>query len=263
MTFARLLTCVGLLSVVSAPVAAQNYRDDPAGAAPYRSGQPPVLTPAPKADPNGGNKAAAANFRQWNGASGRPTILIFWSRSLSDDAASGFEDYFTQVIADLPAGILTSQVSGSRPTESGRDQRINRALSEALQGSFMTTFLDNGAEILDRNALIRKVSVGRSKVDRFDKQNLETMALENNVKYLVEIVPDRKPASPTRLTFLVKITYLPTSAVRAQFASDGSPPPGATRNVAGSYGFEKRTENTITVENIGAQIAYEVMGRIR
>lgn len=262
MTRATTLLWAGAALLTALPATAQPVRPEPA-APQYREGQAPVMTPRPKADPNAGNNASAADFRQWNASNGRPTILIFWTRSLTDDAVSGFEDYFGEIVANLPSGMATAQVAGSRPTESGRDQRINRELSEALQGSFMTTFLDNGAQILDRNALIRKVSLNRSREDRSDKQYLETLALEQGVKYLIEIVPDRKLNSPTKLTFLIKITHLPTSTVKAQFASDATPPSGSSRIVAGSYGFERRTDSNITVETIGSQIAYDVMRKIR
>ncbi len=245
---------------LSGDATAQQYRPEPPAAL-YRQGEPMVLTPPPAANPNASNDASVAAFRQWSRRSGNPSIVVFWGRSLTDDATSDFESYFAQVITATPWELTNVAVAGRQATTDSRDQRIGQRMSEALQASFMNTLINSGGRVMDRNALMRKASLKKSSGDIRDKQFLETIALEQGVQYLIEIVPDYKPASPTDLTFLVKVTHLPTSTVRAQFASDGKPPAGRTRFVAGAYGFERRTENRMTVENVGAQIAYDTIAK--
>ena len=136
-------------------------------------------------------------------------------------------------------------------------------MSEALQASFMNTLINSGGKVMDRNALMRKASLKTSSGNIRDKQHLETVAMEQGVQYLIEIVPDYKPASPTDLTFLVKITHLPTSTIKAQFATDAKPPSDPARYVANSSGFQKVIVTRMTVENVGAQIAYDTLAKFR
>lgn len=261
----KILTSLGLSAILALAMAsgaaAQTYRPEPAQPL-YRDG-PAVMTPRPQADPNAGNDAVASSFRQWNRRSGTPRILVFWSRSLTDDATSEFETYFAEVIKATPWRMSTVQIGGSTRTNEGKEERIGSSLSSALQASFITTLINSGGQVIDRNALMRKVSTKQSREDRMDKQYLESLALEQGIQYLVEIVPDYRPASPTDLKFTVKITHLPSSAVRAQFISTGLPPQGRSQIVAGAYGFVRATEVTNTVENVGAQIAYDVMGKFQ
>ncbi|MDB5454353.1 MAG: hypothetical protein JWO33_2931, partial [Caulobacteraceae bacterium] len=58
---------------------------------------------------------------------------------------------------------------------------------------------------------------------------------------------------------------LPTSTVKAQFVTSGDPPRGPTRIVAvNGAGFEKRAApSRQTPDLIGAQVAYETMGKLR
>jgi len=255
--------CSALAACLAAGAAAAQPMRMEAPPALYRQGEPMVLTPAPQASPNSPNEALVATFRQWSRRSGNPSFVVFWARSLTDDATSDFASYFAEVISATPWTLSDVQVSGRVAATDSRDQRIGQQMSEALQASFMNTLINSGGRVMDREALMRKVSLKQSVTERRDKQYLETLALEQGVEFLIEIVPDYKPSSPTDLTFLVKVTHLPTSTIRAQFASDGRPPAGRARFVAGAAGFERRTENRMTVQNVGAQIAYDTMGKFQ
>ena len=184
----RLLSTISLAAAlaVTGSAGAQTYRPE-AAPVPYRDG-PPVMTPRPQADPNAGNDAVAANFRQWNRRAGNPQILVFWSRSLTDDATSEFESYFAEVIKSTPWKMSTVQVAGETRVNEGRDERIGSSLSAALQASFITTLIDSGGKVIDRNALMRKVSLRQSREDRMDKQYLETLALQQGIQQVQLLV---------------------------------------------------------------------------
>ena len=192
----------------------------------------------------------------------------FWSTtdtssgcsSFTDDATSDFESYFAQAITATPWELTNVAVAGRQATTDSRDERIGQRMSEALQASFMNTLINSGGRVMDRAAMMRKASLKSTSGNIRDKQHLETIAMEQGVQYLIEIVPDYKPASPTDLTFLVKVTHLPTSTVRAQFATDAKPP-SRTGYVANSDGFTKVTVTRMTVENVGAQIAYDTIAK--
>jgi hypothetical protein len=249
------------VAALSADAMAQQYRPEPPAAL-YRQGQPMVLTPPPAPNPNAANNASVAAFREWNRRAGNPSMVVFWARSFTDDATSDFESYFAQAITATPWELSNVAVAGRQATTDSRDQRIGLRMSEALQASFMNTLINAGGRVMDRAALMRKASLKATSGNIRDKQHLETLAMEQGVQYLIEIVPDYKLSSPTDLTFLVKVTHLPTSTVRAQFATDAKPPSDPARYVANSNGFQKVIVTRMTVENVGAQIAYDTIAKL-
>ncbi|MFN4177618.1 hypothetical protein [Phenylobacterium sp.] len=270
--------------VAAAPPAAAQVRDLGPGAGSYRQGLPSVNTPAAKPDPQAGNRGAAADFAAWNAKAGRPSILVFWNRELLEDATSLYDSVTTTRVdgaaekgafvargRGVVVGGAASSASVAAETRSYQERSTDSRygfrdglFSKAVEASLMGTLLNAGARVMDREALIRKVGAARSQEARLDVQHLETLALEQGVKYLVEVLPDDDAASATGVSFTVKVTHLPTSTVRAQFVTRGDPPAGPSRLVAVSDGFERRADQPErTPEAIGAQVAYEVMGRLR
>lgn len=270
------------LAVAAASPAAAQVRD--LGRGDYRQGLPAVNMPAAKADPQAGNHGAAADFAAWNARAGRPAILVFWNRELLEDATSLYDSVTTTRIdgaaekgafavrgRGVAVGGSAASASVAAETRSYQERSTDSRygfhdglFAKGVESSLMGTLLNAGARVMDREALIRKVGAARSQEARLDIQHLETLALEQGVQYLVEVLPDDDAASATGVSFTVKVTHLPTSTVRAQFVTRGDPPAGPTRLVAGADGFERRAAApTRTPEAIGAQVAYEVMGRLR
>lgn len=273
-TFAVFALIAAALAVaLSAPAAAQ-----------YRPGMPAV-NPAPvKPDPDAGNYGAAGAFSDWNARNGRPSILVFWNRELIEDGTSLYDSVTATTIdgsAEKGAFVARGRgvaVAGSASsatvtaetrsyqdrTTDGRYGFRDDIFAKKVESAMVGTFLSAGARVMDREALIRNLSAGKSRDERLDIQHLETVALKQGVKYLVEVLPDNSAGSPTGVSFTVKITHLPTATVRGQFVTTGEPPRGPTRLVAGPSGFERRAaESRTTPELIGAQVAYEAMGRLR
>lgn len=261
------------LAAAAAPAAAQ-----------YRPGLPAVNPAPPRADPDAPNHDAAGAFSAWNARNGRPSILVFWNRELIEDGASQYDGvvttradgaaeragyvargYGTTVAGSAAAATVTSEtrVYAERSTDSRygfRDDIFAKKVESAMVGAFLSA----GAKVMDREALIRNLSAGKSRDERLDIQHLESVAMKQGVQYLVEVLPDPSAASPTGVSFTVKVTHLPSATVRGQFVTTGEPPAGPARLVAGPSGFERRAaESRTTPELVGAQVAYETMGRLR
>ncbi|WP_309087219.1 hypothetical protein [Phenylobacterium sp.] len=283
----KILIPFGLITLALAVVLAAPAASQPRAAAPdpgYRSNMPAVNPAAPRVDPDAPNHGAAGAFSDWNARNGRPSILVFWNRELTEDGTT-LHDSVTATRADGSAekGAFVARgrgvtVAGSaaaatvtsetrtyqeRTTDSRYGFRDD-VFAKQVESAMLGTFLSAGARVMDRESLIRNLSAGKSRDERLDIQHLETVALKQGVKYLVEVLPDNSAASATGVSFTVKITHLPTSTVRGQFVTTGEPPRGPTRLVAGPSGFERRAaEGRATPELIGAQVAYEAMGRLR
>lgn len=270
--------------LVAGPAMAQQYRPQ-APAVTYREGMPDVNTPAPSANPDAGNYASSSSFARWYAGAGRPTMLMFWNRQLIEDATSQYDSVQTTRSAAVAMGDaaavrgrnwaassstgVAASASESRQyqermTDSSYGFRSNN-FSRGVESSILNTFLSAGARIVDREAVIRKVSASKSREDRMDIQYLETLAMGQGIQYLIEILPDDDASSPTGVTFTVKVTHLPTSTVRAQFTTSGNPPKGEAKWVAvNGAGFEKRTgPSRQTPQLIGAQVAYDTMTKLR
>lgn len=286
MTIRKTLAAAATLAVLAGPAAAQQQQYRPAApAVPYREGLPAVNAPAPSASPDAGNYAASSAFARWYQAAGRPSMLLFWNRQLLEDATSQYDSVQTGRVDSVAAaqgasiygwrGSASAAVAGSSTVAETRQyqERMtdgsygfrNTNFTRGVESSILSTFLAAGARIVDREAVMRKVSATKSREDRMDIQYLETLAMGQGIQYLIEILPDDDVSSPTGVTFTVKVTHLPTSTVRAQFATSGDPPKGEAKWTAvNGAGFEKRTgPSRQTPQLIGAQVAYDTMTKLR
>ncbi|MDO8378035.1 hypothetical protein [Phenylobacterium sp.] len=284
MTALKLLAPALAALLAAGPALAQTYRPQ-APAVTYREGMPEVNAPQPGVNPDAGNYASSSAFARWYASAGRPSMLLFWNRQLIEDASSQYDNVQTSRSSAVAMGeaaavrgrgwgasaSMGAAASASesrqyqeRVTDSGYGFRDTN-FSRGVETSILNTFLSAGAKIVDREAVIRKVSAKQSREDRLDIQYLETLALGQGVQYLIEVLPDDDVTSPTGVTFTVKVTHLPTSTVRAQFTTSGNPPRGEAKWVAtNGAGFEKRAAaSRQTPQLIGAQVAYDTMTKLR
>jgi len=284
---------------VTAPGHAQ-LRPEPGGVV-YREDMPSVNA-APRAVVSGAADAsAAAGFTRWYAAAGRPPILLFWNRQLIEDGASQYADVQTSaaigaaradsvtVVGASASGVdrrgRSSQegaVIGATSTSAGvagvSEQRqfqervtdsryavADPAYGNQVESGISSALLSASVRLVSREALIRKIGTSKSRDARLDVQQLESLALAQGVRYLVEVLPDPDPASPTGVAFMVRVTDLKSSTVRVQFVTRGEAPKGEARWVAvNGAGFEKRTQTIQdTPQAVGSRIAYEIMSRLR
>lgn len=263
----RIVLVAAALAALPAMAQAQ-YRNEPAPAPGYRPGQPQVMAPPPVENPDAQSQQATNAFRRWYASAQSPAMLIFWNRELTDQATTQYAEVSTtrEEIRGTPESGAQSKVgmqeAYKRSMTPGQYAQLDPMLSARLETAFQAAWLQSGVEIVDRAALIRKMSTVASQADRADGQLLEAVALEQGIQYLVEVLPNAAQGSPTGFNFLVKVKHLPSSSVMAQFLSSAQPPAGAARWAATSQGFEKRREDRTTPETVGAQLAVETMGRL-
>lgn len=224
----------------------------------------PAVNPKPAAvDPDADQKRALAAFSSWNRAQGRPRMLVYWNRQLDDETTTRYRDVTTTGAA-VAAGRNVA-VGGSVTVK--EQQRTTGGLHAEMwsdggiiQNGYFGALLNAGANVIDRSALMRKVSTRKDKEDRSDQQFIESLALEQGIDYLVEILPETDAGSPTGYAFAVKITHLPTSSIRGQFRTIALPNAGPKKWVAGTGGFYRDQDSRITADNIARVLATETLG---
>jgi hypothetical protein len=237
----------------------------------YRPDLPAVNLARPAQAAGAAQGQTAEAFRRWYAQAKRPSMVVFWNREQTDQTTSQVSIISTtREEASASWSRRSAQASASSTTEvglraagSGTYAAMDPLESAQLEGAFQGAWLQNGARLIDRTAIIRKKSVGASREDRSDVQFLEAAALEQGVHYLVEVLPVPRSSSPTGHMFMVKVKHLPSATVVAQFTTAAKPPAGPTRLVAAPGGFERRRDQTVTPETIGAELAYQTMSRLR
>jgi hypothetical protein len=216
-------------------------------------------------DPGADLRQAFSRFSAWNSQAGSPRILLFWNRELSDETTTRYKDRErgSAVVVTHPGAAVSAyeHVRERQRTTGGAYADIHPADSSTYETNYVSAFLGAGASVLDRSALMRKVSTAQGKDDRSDQQFVEALALEQGVEYLVEVLPQHDAGSTTGYVFQVKITHLPSSVVRAQFRTTAAPPPGPERLVAMPGGFERHRDSRNTPEGVADQLAAETMTR--
>lgn len=224
----------------------------------------PAANPRAYAPAQAGPQQIISDFGAWSRAHGDPRILLFWNRALSEDTTTRYRDRTDgAVVRGGGPGIGATVYEETREQErttGGTHTPLSRNTSFDYETGFVNAFLRSGANVLDRNALMRKASTRHTQQDRSDQQFIEAVALEEGVQYLVEVLPDYR-ASPTGFVFTVKITHLPSSRIHAQFRTNGSPLAAPSRLVARPGGYTREAENRNTPEYVAEALAADTMRR--
>lgn len=265
----RIIVALGSLALLAAmPAAAQDRTGLPAVGADgggYRTGLPQVQEAKPKEDPDAGQKRLVQDFEAWNQRQKRPRMLLFWNRVLTDETTTRYRDRSRGVaVVAENRNVGVAAFDGVRETErttGGARGNLRPDESSEYESGYVSAFLRAGANIVDRNALMRKVSAQRGADDRADQQYIETLALEAGVDYLVEVLPEYRSDTETGFLFTVKITHLPTSSVKAQFRTEALPAGTQERWVARPGGFQREADDSNTPERIADALAAETMER--
>ncbi len=228
-----------------------------------RSDMPDVMGRRREADPDQNLRQTFNDFGAWYRRAGAPKMLFFWNRELTDDSSSRYRTINRSVgaVASRPGLVVgaTESTQEDQLTTGGKYNVLHPEDSADLESTFLDAFLGTGANILDRRALMRKVSTRQEKGDRSDQQYMESQALEQGVDYLVEILPDHADDSDTGFLFTIKITHLPSSSIKSQFRTTALPTAGPARLVAGPDGFERQQDGRRTPENVARALAAETM----
>ncbi len=262
MRFIPALCAIALLPAF-APAQAQMREGLPDVEGRERPDMPDVNPRRFEADPDAGLRQVFDNFRAWDRAQGRPQILVFWNRQLDDETTTRYRqrDRGVSAVAAGRGVVVGSydRVSEQERTTGGARADLHPDDTGELETAFLSAFLRTGASVVDRNALMRKVSAGRDQADRSDQQYIEAQALEQGIDYLVEVLPDYRGDSKTGFGFSVKITHLPSSRIKASFRTAARPASGPERLVAAPGGFERRRNDRNTPDRVAEKLAGETM----
>jgi hypothetical protein len=160
-----------------APTIAAPMRENMPAVAGMRPDMPDVEPGMMAADPDAGRRGVQARFSGWNRTHGRPQMLIYWDRQLDDETTTRCRDHSSGTAASVAApGIGVTSYESVREQQrvtGGTDASIGADDSDDLEMSFVSAFIDAGANLIDRSALMRKVSTRQAHEDRSDQQYMD------------------------------------------------------------------------------------------
>lgn len=238
-----------------------------------RDGLPVTLAaPPPAADPA---LLVADRFSTAYARAGRPRIVVFWNRELTDDVESMTEEV-TTLTADSSAAVDTwgrerVRRRGLDAAAGGRDDRhldaelrsqsrridVGRrdtphaeAADFDIERGFTETLARTGARLMDRTALIRSGALGS---DTANVQAIETRALLTKADWTLEVVA--MGDGRWRIT----MRDVADGRIVARTASAGQPPAQAMRWVPGERGFVRAAPRRSNPYDIGRQLAVDAM----
>ena len=268
-----LVALPALLIAAAATAQQPNYRPETVPQPLYRDGQPAVMTPPPP-PPRPQDQAAGAFASRYRAVKSPPMMLL-WNRVFSDEVQSEYVNR-TRLNSSSEAVVLSSPGAayaarqGSAEITSGRtrlreaqpganldaedDAGVETAFSERLQSV--------GVRFVDRNMAMRTSKAARGLKGDANIQQVETDAIAGRSNYLIEVTQIPASDSPIGTKFRVSVKNIRTAAVLASFTSNGVPPQGRARLVAGPNGFQREAPRVPGPEQIGAELADQLMARL-
>ena len=251
----------------------------------FRENQPAVMAPPPP-PPNAG-QATAASFRGAYAKAGKPRMMIFWNREFTDEVATVYEDRITEKSVNRDHTMDTHDASKSsaganRTDESLRESSSRRDLTVgtdrltnnlrasslveeadwAIEGALNQSLIAQGAILTDRDVAMRTSRGAARANSHTNMQALETQGVAGRADLLVEIKQTSSIRSPMGVAFRVTVKNIRNARVLAAFSTRARPPAAPSRFVAGRYGYERSQPNRMTPDQVGHQLADEIMGNL-
>lgn len=274
-------TLIAALLTLTATAAAAQYRDEPAGPPPgaYRDG-PEVMRPAPPPPPPG--MVAAGNFRAVYAKAGRPRMMVFWNRALSDEVSSNYRDNLhaeTSAQSDARSTVVgtrsgydaSSQAnsrasldvsSGSERVEQGRLNPLDESVDSSVESAFSDTLAQNGAQLIDRNLAMRTGRGSRGAGSRPNMQQIETDAATARADLLIEVLQTSAPGTPTGAVFKVTVKDIKRARLLAAFTTAGNRPYRKPPLIAGPGGFVRAAPQGTSPDGVGNELANQTMAAL-
>ena len=216
----------------------------------YRTGQPEVIEPVvvpikSELPPVAFDKQAfAATYAK----AGKPSIAVLWNRQFTDMIQ---QDRVTQITVDVTnsvssqgsaqriAGGVARRLDGqanSNLTIAAQEVKSEQTLRNApverldlqIRSAFVQTIVSAGGQLVDRNLVMRNLAAklkSSGKGANIDAQQLETEALSQAARLLMEVLNTPDPASPTGWATYVSIKRLADGVVLAEGYTGEQKPP--------------------------------------
>jgi hypothetical protein len=245
----------------------------------YRKGMPDVITPPPVVV-NTGPNFNRSGFSSAYVRAGRPTIAVLWNREFTDLLQQGSA---SQVSIDtvragvssaeavrLP-GYATAQAGNTTitaqevKTQQGQRSGPVERVDLQMRSAFMQTITSSGVRLVDRNVVMR-TTAAKQKGAGLDSQQVETEALTQHARLLMEVLNTRDAASPTGWATYVSIKRLADGVVLAEGYMDGrlpeDAPKAAPRFEADPRGGFREIVKPVTVGDTGKLVAEQTLARL-
>lgn len=257
----------------------------------FRESQPPVLEqPAPAPVPDRSKEIVGA-FQSAYRAAGAPRIALFWNVVLTDQVAEGTVSS-SRIRGDKTATVSrleqsTAGEAGTSRLVDGDDRRtmdvtVNRTSRTTdsskrgmpfaerdgwlLETAFTRSLIEGGAELIDRNLMLRITAAAlESEKDR-DVRTIESKALVGKADVLLEVLMTRDTDSPLGWGFRCTLREISSGRLRGSFYSKAIPelPKPAVQFQATSTGFQRvETRPVVTVDVVGHQLALDAMDQLK
>ena len=184
----------------------------------------------PGADGAGAFAARSALVADFAGAyarNGKPRLALFWNRHLSDTLNEWYSD--TRAVTRVEGGStmsgdITLNQTNSEQVATAIERRavdsrrppLSESFEWEFQDAFLAPFLEAGATVLDRAAILRLTGVDMA---TGNERTVETRALQGKADYLLEILVAANTQSTTGYELRARILDVTTGAIVAQVNS--------------------------------------------
>jgi hypothetical protein len=226
------------------------YEPPPPAAAPARSGE--VMQKAAKAASAFGEQAdVVSRFASAYAGNGKPKLALYWNRQLSDALNEWYSD--TRIVnrtdsASTMSGEINLDKSGTTQNTTEIQRRVQDrrrgAVSESFewefQDGFLAPFLEAGAVVLDRAAIVRFTGAD---MQNAAENQVEVRALQGKADYLMEILVSPNWQSTTGYELRTRILEVKSGRIVAMVNS---------KNLK-----EWNPEKQVTVSDRGFELADE------
>lgn len=220
--------------------------------------RPPIMQPRPRApDPA---SVAVSNFVPAYRRAGNPRIVIFWNREFSDEVSSEYRTVTEYEDIDDGQGMKSGRSSvGEQRKTTKRKALVDEAVDWDLEGAFNQMLGRSGANMVDRTSIMRTQGVQDGAEERANVQAIETRAVAGKADLMVEILRTVDQRSPDGITFRIVVRDVNDARILADFTTDGRPPAQRMGLVAGPDGYERAKPPEPGPDDIGRQLAVELM----
>jgi hypothetical protein len=256
----------------------------------YREQQRPVLEPPAAAQAPDRSKEILEAFQSAYRAAGAPRIALFWNVVLTDQVAEGMTSS-SRVRGENNRTVnrleqQTSGEAGSSRLVDGDDRRtsdvtVNRTSRQTdsskrgmpfaerdawlLEGAFTKALLEGGADLIDRNLMMRITAASVEREGR-DQRTVESNALVGKADVLLEVLLTQDVDSPLGWGFRVTLRDISTGRLKGSFYAKAIPEIAKlpAQFQATSKGFERvEVRPVVTVDHVGRKLALDAMEQLK
>lgn len=258
----------------------------------YREGQPPVLEKRNEHTPvaDDVNQEIEA-FEAAYSAKGRPRVMLFWNRSISDQlevkilkektrrkegvknksSESQKDDSGGEVgVTDARYSEVEVEKTNETVVDAGRREGPAEAFTWALEDAVLRALTVLKVNVVDRSAAMRFSSSERDPARSTDAIRTETQAMLDRADVMLEILSTKDASAPSGLLYRILVKEVHTARVLATRVTDARPPPMKTSGTPrssiriGRNGLERAVaeEPSATVAQVARELTRQVLATL-